>query len=1634
VPLAKPNNGIAKPATRNEIIENIQEVQRGIRELDDEQAREAATSTLRHIQNNPAELRGLWTDDNHYSKFVNSGAYQCIGFWRVTESTGAVRFEPIVVKPNNTNPNLLFVDLQSTNPEVSYNERFEYNGEPGFENSFKGASPIDAVKEMEGTADPSVHGDWYMNMPENDRRRNDFQIYNHDDSFGKSSAWYKRVWSYWRWMRMMQLSMFSNPDGSFNEAVLSNFSYNDKKALFSKDENEIRLVYRRLSSGQIHFTTKNRQFDQGFNEAMIKLLDSFIKHKSGGSSFDEILSGIDYEISFDDNSQTMTAVPHGQAAAIDAYLIWNPLSDSDMQTIYHIMAPSEFAATNENPDESKERHITWNRDGQMLVGHRAPESAEVLYDYREASIAAELVDMGKSTDHITTSDVALGNKMQAMAALSGDMNADLEALRAEQLIYLKNPAFYQGFLYHTDTVNGNNSVLSSRNQVTFRRRQPKAKNAEEKRYILERSLSRGSRSGRDIYTSAMQLQRSFDEIETKRPLDPAIRTENGVTVVKDLNTMFPSYVQSINRHFKTDASPTVIWEWVKLQLGYLYDVGPASTLDKNVIIAALESINRDLTDYGVPVYTGTHPFGGKLRYKVPVLTDTSLSFVTENLLERGRRKWRNRGNLEETIVAITNEQIGIIKTSKDKAQKQMLLNMILAYSSTAGIDDKINTGITGVDDIDDIIAFSDQFCELLVDDEFMESIRPIVDASNERIRKYQEQSKEILKAQNAHVDPNDITSNQYSKLKEVGSYKNIINYLCSSTKMMAMSQPLLAPIQVADRFVYGGMVMHALLNSIEGSSSPYKSNIKMLMGDNGARWVAGRIKELAKSPQLKKVIEERRMINLLAEDGFTTVDIDAAGGLEKFLQTRAETNGKFQRFYNRFMEIQTGKGILSDFQAATYLADLVRLMSLSDMANFFFKQKSGNPSVDANGNQVDTTYIETMLSQNDITQWLYNNAFNPNSPIYEMSNQAFNTSMEGDAAKNNVMSIWFTEMTKAHPLVKLFTTTTLCRFPMYAFGITDRVMNTVFPMTAINHILAKVASSEKLKTRKIPGLNGLTFGAIDWSNAQTANSLEEAFAIDLQRHGIFMMATILLGISGAVEPPDDEDKWGNIDEWLFFGERISMKWWFKDLLGPTLSMVATWKSSMLGKPRPDIFLKGMMDCMGSNPIIGAADAVEMIFDPYSAYMDAYYADVERFSRASDGQPDAATVLWANSSTKLMNWMTQFILPSFLKELLNAASEYETTYKKVYQTDAYGQVLYDEYGAPKVVDATYYEQKLRQQTRKNPILGFIADLITGSGFAGDNTGYLAWEMPRTVYYDTTQMDTYQRMSIYTVGANGQIVEKSEADKQAIALEVIYMLMMYNEAELKSMGFAVPYDTLDYVSDVVWDIAYDQQASFTMMDQLGLLDPAILGDGDYNAGVEILNAISDNSYQMGQFWKDFYYNKLWSDTMKAGLVRYNRYNTTYATDDNGEIYATGIKKDILSVFAPFQIAPKSGTLGYYEDWATPSAATGRSLEQRALLPIKPYVDTPSWDSLGSSSDGHSKSYPKYSSSYGSGSGGYASKPPRIYATSPGGYTLRGNTPDVTTSNGSRYSKVNIDDYIIRPGFETKGSRKAYKREDI
>jgi len=641
--------------------------------------------------------------------------------------------------------------------------------------------------------------------------------------------------------------------------------------------------------------------------------------------------------------------------------------------------------------------------------------------------------------------------------------------------------------------------------------------------------------------------------------------------------------------------------------------------------------------------------------------------------------------------------------------------------------------------------------------------------------------------------------------------------------------------------------------------------------------------------------------------------------------------------------------------------------------------------------------------------------------------QALQQSRVGDLAQKNTFAVLLQDIVGRAPGGNLAFATLVCKFPNYSFNILHRMVNWIFPASTAYYLFTEYMAGTKTGER------------LNIDENQMHSSLRQAFQVDMLHMGASLVAMVLIGASGMLEPPDDDRYLCNLDEWLFFGHRVRDVWWVHDLLGMALPVAAFGKSCLIGKPQVSIIFEGINDACASNPFLKASDALGMFFDPEGNIFEQYENAKEEYENAPGGGPENIfEFLSANATSGAARIVGQFITPAFVREM-SRFGDYEHSYKYVFASDKFG----GEQDSTKVTRTTYSDAMLRKYLRSNPWMATILD-----AFPHGTTGYREDEMPYTIYYDQDQMAS----------------ARENAEKNPVAIITTLEQYRYNMEELQATGFYIDGDTKAAVSRQIWDNYYSWKTEWNRFAANEGKDYTSLGGGDFTVGKEMYYEYKELCESNQRYWKQFYYDTIKNSYLSQPMQAYYRYKTDYDIDATGQVYATGFHRGTLLPWetAPGTLTDPEGTAGYENSFDSVSAVTGNPITgMRALVPIEQgYTEWPEFEewSMDQSGNSFSSDYagssngstPSESSgtptttsskkSGGSGGGGGGGRSggsySRGYQQPPHLYIYNNSSPISKPSRIMSADRLEEADTVsyLRPDFETKGSREAYKRSDI
>lgn len=175
--------------------------------------------------------------------------------------------------------------------------------------------------------------------------------------------------------------------------------------------------------------------------------------------------------------------------------------------------------------------------------------------------------------------------------------------------------------------------------------------------------------------------------------------------------------------------------------------------------------------------------------------------------------------------------------------------------------------------------------------------------------------------------------------------------------------------------------------------------------------------------------------------------------------------------------------------------------------------------------------------------------------------------------------------------------------------------------------------------------------------------------------------------------------------------KIGQAWWLDDILGIAAPLACFMKSAEMGEPDLNIYLDGIKQHLGNNPILKIADCVSAVMEP-----DALLGEMETvantYSKAPGGTPTGLEYVLGSLPGMALTYVGQFFTPGIVREVARALQPYETSYKRVYKTTGTG--VLSEGGKNGETQLTNFEDaQIRKITRGNPVLAALMTILPGT---------------------------------------------------------------------------------------------------------------------------------------------------------------------------------------------------------------------------------------------------------------------------------------------------------------------------------
>ena len=777
----------------------------------------------------------------------------------------------------------------------------------------------------------------------------------------------------------------------------------------------------------------------------------------------------------------------------------------------------------------------------------------------------------------------------------------------------------------------------------------------------------------------------------------------------------------------------IVNQFYKMYITYTKNNTSEINFYESDVVAGIQAMTESIENRGLVIPGGlTVPSLNKKigdRYSMPLLPDEWSRTLFDNS-KKIRDTFNGDYNAFKTAMAdeYENETREAVANIKDDGKRRAILMQHAWVESKTGLD--LNLGrVIGNTFMADIVKSDNLLLKVV-------SGYPGVNGENlksvlEQRKQHVKDAKKVGEARNHWSnDGNRATATKVS-VNQATMIK-ALRQVSSWNKFMALMNPFIAAGNLTERAVYQNMMNGVLFFSDKFGIGPFKNSDKYTINNQ-----FDVVKQASHQDKMVQLYSAFRMLDLNGDFniGMFGNELRNSEDIYRYIEDRTRELGMVERVQQNVMNVVSGKDVMLAKQIQNFWNRFIQIASQRAEAGDPVCQRLFQESIPGSG-----SFISERLNSDDPASFLAE-VMSPMSEYNDIALLASNWAKRGDMAQRSAIGMVWSEIAANHPVFEFMATTNVCRFVQYSTNMTERVLNFVAPMSTIRYLYTDILSKSE---RMVPGLNGISFKDLHLEDAQMHQSVKEALMVDAAHMSAGALAATLVALSGAIEPPDDEDKWGNTDEWLIFGLRVHENWWLSDLLGPALAMACAAKSAMLGKPRMDIISNKLGECLYNNPALKVGSLVTELMDPYSSAMDAYYADHEKYESTKQSNATAFEVFTSDAAVYGMNWLASFLTPSIAKEIYQDAQQYETSYKKVYKTDKRGNVIYNDDGTPQIDDALYLDSKIRKLTQKNPVWALIMNTITGAEQNG--TGYFANEMPRTVYYDPEQMASVKNFSL------------------------------------------------------------------------------------------------------------------------------------------------------------------------------------------------------------------------------------------------------------------------------------------------
>lgn len=1195
------------------------------------------------------------------------------------------------------------------------------------------------------------------------------------------------------------------------------------------------------------------------------------------------------------------------------------------------------------------------------------------------------------------------------------------------------------------------------------------RNAEAERQVAQTQENTGKINERDLSGYEDAITRIQAELEYG-----SVRT-SGETLDDQGKVVYSQSVQAAidrwRKYFATQDSDAAMWTDLRKYLNFFSDTmeetfnidSDYAVLDDKIVVSALQEMIANHRQYGHPLaYTNrAKKFAGVYRFPVSIYDQRSLKLYTTDrpgfvskmtpsqMYQTGVAQW-----IDEVRPALdangTSTQKYSTRYVADALERQLGTN-----ENYAGWTDATSphTRMTIQEAFDPEVTYVNAFGQTaMYNSLFQERQRKLEQA----IELHHKKTHKIKKDK----DGNIISATEIKRNMLSFGLKTFLNGVKA---LQLMTNPVLAAYSIME-----GLYANAQL----GMTTRWLYKVSTTSDGSKPELPSQKMVERSRGSDTKKAMQE--LFRIFSGPNREELEIQSQEGV-RF--------GSDNRSFTEKVKQADGRGkvaVITEtmMNVGSAIAEGSVVWSANDTKNFIdFFSLEVQRETDLTSKDIETMYLADPVG---FVSWAVGT---------NMGKNALKFAMERTPNAPNVATELLGRLCARSGLTEGAFMTFMSAFWRYPINVTGKLLP--FTNTAVylaTHGFAETTGKDHYNDIVIGGNYENDIGKFSKQALMTNLMLDSVrFGMNAVTVSLLYLVTQALG---GMDEPDDPEKLNLYEEWVLNGETIQLGWGWLDLFGlitPTVVALNAVKKGHSIETAWNIARTGYGQNLGNHPIADFVDLADM-FTHFDDNMVA--AQEDHYKQWGDEAPSDIERLAINSGTFMTRRIFNMVTPWFAKAAYTDGGTMS-------QTDLApsSSMIYDggedKEGNATTTRTTYRDAQWRKVAHKEPLFAAVMNFVQGvnSDNEGETrTGYFRSEAPLVTYSDVAQASWYNMFEITDemiadpsaeVEVNGQMKSIN-----SVIEEVKLYLTTYDSDKLNAMSFVLPYDARK------WTAAYISNERSRLKQERD----AALTSPDLGTTWAERDAAKSQIWSDFNAADSYYYNLntlLWSDSIPYSATKYNQWVGDWKYNpETDEWYHFGNHK---SSFAPLTTVDKRYNAydaqtpvawqnaltdtDELETWLSGRTAQGGVFDgqdvwdvvsggglalqdsdtydpqlvtgQRALVPSENNrkVTKPTQEEIdafasilnpdyktdeeleaeknsSSSSGGGGSGY----SSYRSGGGGGSSYSPNIYSRPAN--SLNANKPATMYAKNPTYAKF---DYL-NPKVETKGSREAYKRQDI